>query len=237
MKKLFVLIFVTLFAFSINGCISNNKVQSISEAPVELEPSAQSKLQPTETWQDAYAAFLGEFPFLDEDKFSSIDREDIFFKFALRNLDNSGVPELLMFQLQKIGSNQVFTAYAYDGNVYKLGDYSNPKGSFVSWFRIPGNPMLPGLYECWHGGGQEYCQYLSVKEGELTCEYLWHMDRSGESPLLTELSDNKQLVSDSIDAFPPYDYSENLLEAHFINDENIDKILENPTNDVTCPVL
>ena len=225
LKKLVVLIFVVLFALSINGCTSYIKAQSISEIPAETEHPDQSAPQPTEAWQDVYAVFLREYPFLDEDKFSSVGREDIFSQFALRDLDNDAIPELLMFQLQKSGFNQVFTAYAYDGTVYKLGDYSNPKGSFVSWFRIPGSSMYPGLYECWHGGGQEYCQYLSVKDRVLTCEYLWHMDRSGESPILTELSDNKQLVNDSIDAFPPYDYSENLLEAYFINDETINQVI------------
>ena len=225
MKKFGVIILLVLFALSINGCSSNNSTQITSEITEEPEYSTQSTTQPTEMWQEAYAEFLKEFPFLNNDDFSVLSREDVFYQFCLKDLDNSGIPELLIFKTNMMCSDDIFYAYTYDGNVCKLGEYSNRKRSFISWFRIPGDPLYPGLYECWHGGGQEYCQYLSVKDGELTCEYLWHMDRSGEEPLLTELYDNKQLVNDSIDAFPPYLYTENLLEVHFINDETIDKII------------
>lgn len=132
--------------------------------------------------------------------------------------------ELLITQSDKdTALNAVLTVYKYDGDVCKLGDYTNEKGSFVSWFRQPGNPMFPGLYDCWHSDGQEYCRYIWVVEGELVCEPLWQMDRTEEHPVLTELSGKAELVADSINAFPAYEYSENLLESYSL-DEMINQV-------------
>lgn len=219
------LLFVLLFVVPMNSCISNNNIQTTSKTDSETTQSMQNLLPPVEPWQEAYGMFLWEFSFFDDDSVSKLGSEEIFYKFSLRDLDNNGIPELLIFQLQKGGFNQKLTVYTYDENICKLGDYKNPTGSFISWFRIPNNSMFSGLYDCWYEGGQEYCQYLVVKDGTLVCEYLWNINRLGESPVLTELSDNKQLINDSIEAFPPYEYRENLLKTYFVNEQNINHVV------------
>ena len=170
----------------------------------------------TEFWRDGYAVFLRNLPVLGD---------NMIFSFFLRDLDNSGVPELMIVQMNQTAHDDVLTAYSYDGEVYKIGDYSNPKKSFTDWFRFSNSPAFPGLFECWVGGGVEHYGYLSVKEGKLTYEYLWYDDRTKEPPQQIEISGNKLLIDESIDAFPPYDYTDNLLETYLVNDNNIDGII------------
>ena len=76
--------------------------------------------------------------------------------------------------------------------------------------------MLPGLFEMWHSGGEEHYGYLSIEDGELVYEYLWHNDRTVTPPQETTISDNQQLVDESIKLNPPYDSDDNLLELQFV---------------------
>lgn len=218
MKKFAVPIFVIFFAVHMNGCAPNDSIQS--------------NIKTLDMWQESYVAFLKEFPFISEDDHSPIDKDDIYYLFSLRDLDNNSIPELLIFQMSNAGIKEVLTVYTYDGGIYKLGDYSNPKGSFISWFCVSKNSMFPGLYETWNGGGLEYYQYLSIEDGELICEYLWVHDLTGESPVINVLSNNQELVDSSMDLFPKtFGETENVLEAYFINEETIEQVILNYSNE------
>ena len=39
------------------------------------------------------------------------------------------------------------------------------------------------------------------------------------------LTNNEQLFDESVNAYPPYEYTENLLEMYIINDDNIAEIV------------
>lgn len=204
MKKLIILPLVLLFLLSTaTGCSSK-------------EP---------DSWKDEYAAFLSEFPYFYGDNIDFRDNDSVIYSFSLRDLDNNGVPELLVFQNNSNGLNAVLTVYAFDGNVYEIGEYSNPKGSFVGGFRISDNPKFPGLFECWWGGGEDYYGYLPIKDGELIYESLWQNVLNTEPPQQIVLSNNKELIDESIRLYPPYESTDNLLEIYLINDENIGMFL------------
>ncbi|MCL2157916.1 MAG: hypothetical protein FWH48_00745 [Oscillospiraceae bacterium] len=83
--------------------------------------------------------------------------------FAMRDLDGDGAPELLIVQEDKNALNAVLSVYAYCDEVYKIGDYSNAGKSFKSALRFSGNPMFPGLFDFWLGGG---ARFWLVRKGQ-----------------------------------------------------------------------
>jgi hypothetical protein len=173
-----------------------------------------------EAWQKAYAAFLKSFPVLADYEV---------YEFSLKDLDNSGVPELIIVQSNATGG--ILTAYSYDDKVYKIGDYSDAKIG-IAGLRVSNNLMYPGLFTCWWGGGVDHYGYLTVKEGRLTYEDLWYDDHLAAPPRQKELSGDKQLVKESRDAHPPYDYQDNLLKMYIINVDSIDDSIDDSIIDI-----
>lgn len=215
MKKTIALsLFLLIFA----GC--SNAITSDSQNPiglsekVTLESVGTDNDTPPMAWKEAYAEFLRNFPGLTD---------NVVRCFSLRDLDDNGIPELIIIQGNGV-ANAVLTVYSYDGNVYKIGDYTDPKIG-VSGLRISNNPIYPGLFTLWWGGGVEHYGYLKIGEGLLKHEDLWYMDRTKEPPQQNEISDDKQLINESIKAHPSYEYTDNLLNMHLINDDNINAII------------
>ena len=203
MKKRILSLLIFLFALSIIGCSS--------EKP--------------EAWQNAYETFLNDYEFLNDSDIIDLSDENTIYSYAVRDLDDCGVSELLLFQQDSRNAlNAVLTVYSYDGNVYKIGQYSNLKGSFIGGFRLSENPLFPGLFEVWWGGGEDHYGYLSIEDGELVYEYLWHDDRTIEPPHQTMFSDNQEIINESFHLHLLDNSTDNLLEIYLINSENIDEI-------------
>ncbi|MCL2053795.1 MAG: hypothetical protein FWG90_05050 [Oscillospiraceae bacterium] len=168
-----------------------------------------------ETWLEVYAAHIR----------NSVYEENFTSYFSLRDLDNDGVPELIIHQVSELYA--LLTIYSYDGNVHKIGDYSDPKAG-VAGLRISNNTLYSGLFTMWWGGGVEHYGYLTVEEKKLLYKYLWYDNHNAESPHLKEISDDKQLISESIEAFA-LDYDSNYHEIHLLNEDNIVEIsLQSP---------
>lgn len=204
---------------NLSGVITESieiKEPEVSDAFLDIKVAPSESIEP---WQKAYAAFLRNFPIPDDYEVS---------EFSLRDLDNSGIPELVICQVYSTdsGTKKLITVYSYDGSVYKAGEYSGQQRSAA--LRISSNPMYSGLFTLWWGGGVEHYGYLTVKEGKLEYEDLWYDDHSPVSQQWqqVEISDDKQLIKESIDANPPYEYTENLFEMYLINDDNITEIIE-----------
>ena len=82
--------------------------------PSELE-IAEEILSVTESWQNTYAAFLREPANYAADRYFAET-------FALTNLDNSGVPELIIVYYNRIEGGSIFAnIYSYDENVSIIG--------------------------------------------------------------------------------------------------------------------
>lgn len=164
-----------------------------------------------ETWQEAYTLFLRDFHALAEVN-----------EFSLRDLDNNGIPELIIVQVEEEAANGVLTVYTYDGDIYKLGDYTDPKIG-VAGLRFSNDEMYPGLFTLWWGGGVEHYGYLTVRDRKLVYEYLWYIDHTIDTQH-NEISNDKQLINESINANPPYEYTDNVLKMYLINEDNISEI-------------
>ncbi|MCL2766967.1 MAG: hypothetical protein FWD21_04715 [Peptococcaceae bacterium] len=227
MKKHFLLLtLVALIALLVIGCNSNNNTKPVDDSGNANQSSSITENAQPETnetsedmfWQQAYALFLRDYPVTVDDD----DQVDCFF---LRDMDNSGVPELLIVQMNGLAMDAVLSVYAYDNDVNKIGDYTNPEEKFLGGFRFSNNPMYPGLFDQWWGGGMEHYGYISVKDGKLISEHLWFDNKAVEPPHQEIISTNQQLVEEAVRVFPSNENSDNLVELHIINDENIAAVL------------
>ncbi len=200
---------------------------------IKAEPSASSELfryqdedSVVKTWQEAYVVFLRDFSVFTDNEPS----------FSLRDIDNNGIPELIIVHEDGKTTDSVLTTYYYDGTVYKIGDYSDSKIG-VAGLRISDNPMFPGLFTSWWGGGVEHYGYLTVRNERLSYEYLWYIDRTTEPPRQKEISNKKELINESINAHSSNYYTHNLLEMYPINDENINLLLKTQNPQYLYPFM
>lgn len=194
------------------GNISSGESNSLNSLQLNSTPAA-------ETWWEAYSVFLEDYP---------VSNENEYYLFALRDMSNDTVPELIIVQKIYSTLSTIVTLYSYDSNVYKIGESDNPE-SYASSLRISDNPIFPGLFTCSWGGGVEHYGYLLIGKGHLVYEHLWDMDRTGDTPQEIDFSDEKELINESIkvytDIYTEADTTDNLLDMEIINDENIDEVL------------
>lgn len=196
-----------------------NKIAGNPYANIILNPSQYIKMNNNSdhriaVCKEAYASFLRNY-------FGSTNYA--VHEFALRDLDNNGMPEILVVQSNEDGG--ILTVYSYNGEIYKIGDYSDSKIG-ISAFVVPENPELQGLFNLWWGGGIEHYGYLSVKDSNLTYEELYYIDRTGDAPEQVNISNNTELIERASNDFLETDKKgDNTLDMYLINEENISKIL------------
>jgi len=209
-RVLLLLVLSVLITFSVAGCTSDKDINS----PNDSLPSSNTGTE-TKAWQDAYEVFLKDFPTL-----AGFDTST----FSLKDLDNDGVPELIIVQKKEEGQKSVLSVYSFNGAVFLIGECDDPN-SYAGAFRITNNPAFPGLFSLRWGGGMEQYGYVSIIEGRLVIEDVWYIDRSSNTPQYVEVSDNKELVNESTLVFSPYGAAGNLLETYPINADSIDKMM------------
>ena len=211
MKKFNIaIILFALFVLPLIGCESNNS-RNIGDTTSTFSPNINAEAK---MWPDAYAEFLIEF--FESDNYYATE-------FSLRDLDENEIPELIILQFDNNQMTKLLTIYSYNSNVYKIGECDNP-GPLGSAPRFSNNPMFPGLFLEWYGGGIERFGYLSVKAGKLISEDLWCIDRSKEPPQENEISDNKLLINESMDIFLLFESRDSILEMILIDEDNVDEI-------------
>ncbi|MCL1858779.1 MAG: hypothetical protein FWF92_06050 [Oscillospiraceae bacterium] len=212
-KKYFILTLLFLSVLSIIFTITSCKsdTSTIKDFTGENDIVNDS----TEEWRNAYIWFLGEF-YIDT-------HDDNIYSFSLRDFDNNAIPELIILKSDMMNDGVLEVHFYDESGIYKIGEYHDPK--VAAGYRVSDNPLFPGLFTLWWGGGKEYYGYLTVVESELIYEDVWLMDRTKESPVQTEISNNEQLIAESVNAHPPYDYPDNLLEMHLVNADNILEII------------
>ena len=229
MKKLTnltkVLLTIALLLMVTASC-GKSTIQSNTTAQVTQPGTSEPDTVPStaekvfEPWNDAYASFLREFPVSAFYDYST---------FFLRDLDNNGVPELSILQRKNEGQIKILSVYSYDAHedgVVKISERDDPN-SFAGAFRISNNPRFPGLFSCSWGGGVERFGYLSVKDKTLEFEIVWIYDHSIDTFMNIDASPNKELIKESMDAFPPYEYSGNLIVEHNIKEDDILEVFGN----------
>lgn len=209
MKLNSMLTFIVIFVFIMSGCSYTDVIEYENE---QFNLSADTAL-------NQYANFLQTF---------ITHNENTVYQFSVKDLDNCGIPELIIVESDTFtGLNALLTVYKcnYNGEIYKIGEYSNPKGSFTGGFRISSNSEFSGLFEDWWGGGKDYYGYILVDNEELIYEPILCIDNTYEPSQKIEITDNIKLIEELGDIYPPYDSSESILEFYDITNDNIDKIL------------
>ena len=158
--------------------------------------------------ENAYIAFLNEV---------NNRNDNFYYEFALRDIDGNGVIELILKEFDKDRIKEKITVYSFDNDIFTVGCYSNPKESFTGGFHCSTNTKYPGLFEVWWGGGIEHYGYLSMNSKSLEYKHLLCIDRSVDPPDTYELTDDKYIISETYNLFPPYEYEDNLLQFYSIN--------------------
>lgn len=181
-----------------------NNIDSISDITVNEEFKEQAKL--------AYIDFLQNF---------SKTKDYQVVQFSLRDLDKDEIHELIIIQSNAV--HGILSVYFYDGDLKKYGDYSNPKIG-KSALRVSDNPMFPGLFTLWWGGGVEHYDYLYIDGGALKESKLWEMDRTEEFPCQKILFSDEEFVEESMKLFSENDDEKSILKLYLIDDYK--KILE-----------
>ncbi|MCL2773096.1 MAG: hypothetical protein FWD71_07075 [Oscillospiraceae bacterium] len=165
----------------------------------------------------AYAAFLANF---------HTESEKMIARFALRDLDNDGIPELLIVQENgSTGLDAVLSVYTYASyTICKLGDYSNAQTSFVSALWFSNNPMYPGIFDSCNDWDMDRYSYVYIKDRKLVSEELWDDDHTTGPPHKVEISSDRQLIDESVNVYADWYSRDNILEMYPINVINDAKI-------------
>jgi len=161
-----------------------------------------------ENSESAYTAFLSNLFSGDEDPKNLYNKKDwnsfgkdiwndMSFYFALKDLDNDGVMELI------IKNNLVNVAvYTFNNGLIKAGSCNFGTGTTRLLFSD--KPAYPGVFFFFASSGLMHYGYMSVKDNQLIYEELWNEDFSGsademgiERDRIEELSDDKALIKES----------------------------------------
>ena len=182
----------------------------------------------TGAWQKAYIEFLDAMQVpplvLEETGWKEGLPIGVFYTFSMRDLDNNGIPELIVDRRNNDTKESVLAIYTYDDKVYEIGEMDDP-GSYASVFRFSNNPKFPGLFWLRYGGGMERYGYLSIKEENLMSEELWRDDHTTDLRQLIDISDNKALIKESMDVFSDHDFKDNILEHYLDKEELVSEII------------
>ena len=209
MKKYIIIIISMIFIFFLNKYIINNKIKNNFESTNIILLNKNIRI---DEWKNTYLYFLNDFLKYNND----------IYEFSLWDLDNNGIPELLILQLNENGGEGILSIYSYDDNIIKIDDYIDHKTA--AGYRYSYNTLFPGLFTFWWGGGQEYYGYLTINNGILIHENIKHIDRSIEPPNIKYMSNNKHLIDESTNVYPHFNYNDNILKFYIINNENIENI-------------
>lgn len=207
-SDILMLIISLLITLPSSGCSSSVRTQEKIEATNAIETNVRVEDSAAATWKEAYRAFLNDFQ--GDNQYNRLH-------FSWRDLDNNGIPELIIEQARDDAG--ILNIYSYDGCVFEVGNYSNPKIG-VAALRFSTNPEFSGLFTLWWGGGVEHYGYLTVKDRKLTYEDLWYIDRVNDIPQI-EVSSDKNLINESVIAETTDD---NILEMYAIDTIGISEL-------------
>jgi hypothetical protein len=119
-------------------------------------------------------------------------------EFSIKDLDNSGIPELIT---KRNGVD--ITVYTFvDGSLEDYGSQNFETGTTRLF--LSDNSLYPGVFSFYLGGGLNHYGYISIKDNKLFYEELWNEDYSGiskelgeEREKIEEISVDKQLINES----------------------------------------
>lgn len=186
-------------------------------------------------WQQAYVEAFNNpdvfYAFNGSNDLSEFNRMKPSFNFSLRDIDNNGAPELIIFW-GEYGTAAAYSIYTYSNEIKDLGNGLNMRtgGLFIS-----DNLEYPGLftYTSSYNGDEDF-EYRTIKNNELVSEVIWRTraERSSDGFVDYDVTpkviiNNKPLIAELRKEIPIPDYP--------ITDTNIKNIIYNydksrPTN-------
>lgn len=155
----------------------------------ELE-GAKEILSAAESWQNTYAEFLRKPENYAEDRHFAET-------FALADLDNSGVPELIIVYYNHIEGGSIFAnIYLYDENISIIGRQVD---MYYKECWLSTNPLFPGLFVEGGRSSTFSCNYWTIINNEFIDEPLWSYVYvpDVEDMEYRDLSGNEQLIAES----------------------------------------
>lgn len=204
-----VCILLLILVLLLSGTACNNQFGTQSETVLITDETKDA-------WQNAYALFLKDWPALPD---------EYVLVFSLRDLDQDSIPELLIRQGNEKDQTRRLFVYSYDDGVCKIGECDDPN-SFAGTFLFSDHLEYHGLFSCKWGGGIERYGYLSIKGNHLVYEDLWLMDRTLDTPEQKDISNNKELINESINLFKSNEYDANVLKEYPISMDGIKQAFE-----------
>ena len=147
----------------------------------------------TQSWVDAYAEFLrNPENYIEDGHFAG--------NFALADLDNNNIPELIIVFYNGVEGGVIFAnIYLYDGNVGIIGRQINMyyKSCYLST-----DLLYPGIFVEGGRSSNFSCSYWTVKDNEFSEELLWStaFNPEIEDFEYKEFSGDRQLIDEAKNA-------------------------------------
>lgn len=184
--------------FSLVWCVIGcNRKDNLTVVESELpfsESEGTEEILLIESWRNTYAEFLN-------DSASYIEDEYFAETFALVDLDNSGIPELIIVYYNGLEGGAIFAnIYSYEENISIIGRRIDMYYK-QAWLSV--NPLFAGLFV--EGGRTSTfsCNYWTVIDNEFIDEPVWSLTPYIDEDTLEleleykDLSDNEQLIAEA----------------------------------------
>ena len=191
-------------------------------AQTETEPTVIDENGKTEKtagiWRNAYAEFLRHSEnYIEDGHYANT--------FALADLNNSGVPELIIPFFNGVEGGRIFAnVYFYNGNISIIGRQID---MYYKLCWLSTDSSHPGIFVEGGRNSTFCCNYWTIKNNEFVCEPLWSYIYNTETNEMDykELSSKKQLIDEAKKVISSNPNNE--IEFFEINEINIQKILHN----------
>lgn len=189
-KKVLLFCCLMLVFLSFNGCGINE--ETLNDDNSSEEKVDKLDINESEKWQSIYKSFLS-------DLYKNNDSDETI-QFLIKDLDNNGIPELIIKKVVKL------TIYTFEKNLIEIGNQDFLTGT--TRFLGSDHSSYPGILYFYVSGGLNHYGYISIKDNKLNDEELWNEDYSGISKELgknrdriEELSSDKKLIEESKKAY------------------------------------
>ena len=196
---------ILLFSWEGNGDLAMTCDEAIAWLKSQLGQQTSTR---TPEWIDAYRQFIIKEQYLTLSPDDFDDEEPI--RFALFDMDRSGVPELIIFTGHGYHAASYCMVYSYlNGKIREIGSIGCGWWDFYCGVFYFKNREFPGLLFTDAGGGYEWTEYYTVVNNQVTDETIAEAYEGSET---TALTDNDALfrayVSNSFEELKMYTYEE-----------------------------
>lgn len=181
-------------------------------------PSTPVQAAKDTEWQEAYVEVLNspnEFYRISGSKdLSEYSRMKSSLNFSLRDIDNNGIPELIVCW-SDYPTATIYGIYTYFNGIKSLGDI----GMETADLFISDKPEFPGLLTYSYSyNGNEFFEYTTIRNNELSSEAIWQkIVKQSPNEEVEVITDNKPLVAELRKEIP--------LPHYPITDANINNVI------------